>query len=167
MPNGPAGLAEPKNSATRRWSWLTIPSATGLAPLSALLVAAEATILLRIGSLVFCNDFRHPALLAREAATLDLLSDGRFEFGLGAGYLPDDYTQLGLAFDTPGTRISRLEEAIQLIVRLWTEEFVTFTRNLLHVHTDAGKAEAASASVPAPVYWGHRQTHPFPCRSVR
>jgi alkanesulfonate monooxygenase SsuD/methylene tetrahydromethanopterin reductase-like flavin-dependent oxidoreductase (luciferase family) len=48
---------------------------------------------------VFCNDFRHPALLAREAATLDLLSNGRFEFGLGAGYLPDDYTQLGLAFD--------------------------------------------------------------------
>ena len=75
---------------------------------------------------MFCNDFRHPALLAREAATLDLLSDGRFEFGLGAGYLPDDYTQLGLAFDAPGTRFSRLEEAIQLIVRLWTEESVTF-----------------------------------------
>ena len=100
--------------------------ATGLAPLSALAVAAEATTRLRIGSLVFNNDFRHPALLAREAATLDLLSDGRFEFGLGAGYLPDDYTQLGLTFDAPGTRISRMEEAIQLIVRLWTQESVTF-----------------------------------------
>src|SRR5215472_3131108 len=100
---------------------------TGLAPLSALAVAAEATTWLRIGSLVFNNDFRHPALLAREAATLDLLSDGRFEFGLGAGYLPEDCTQLGLAFDTPGTRISRLEEAIQLILRLWTQESVTFS----------------------------------------
>jgi probable F420-dependent oxidoreductase len=99
---------------------------TGLGPLTALAVAAEATSRLRIGSLVFNNDLRHPALLAREAATLDLLSDGRFEFGLGAGYLPDDYTQLGLAFDAPGTRISRLEEAIQLIRRLWTEEAVTF-----------------------------------------
>src|SRR5262249_16794430 len=66
---------------------------TGIAPLTALGVAAGATTTLRIGSLVFCNDFRHPALLAKEAATLDLLSNGRFEFGLGAGYLLADYTQ--------------------------------------------------------------------------
>ena len=127
--------------------------ATGLAPLSALAVAAEATTSLRIGSLVFCNDFRHPALLAREAATLDLLSDGRFEFGLGAGYLPDDYTQLGLAFDTPGTRISRLEEAIQLIVRLWTEESVTFTGTSYTFTQMQGKPRPLQRPYP-PLYIG-------------
>src|SRR5690349_10201657 len=66
-----------------------------LAPIAALAVAAEATTTLRLGSFVFCNDFRHPALLAHEAATLDLLSEGRFELGLGAGYDSRDYTQTG------------------------------------------------------------------------
>jgi probable F420-dependent oxidoreductase len=126
---------------------------TGLAPLSALAVAAEATTRLRIGSLVFCNDFRHPALLAREAATLDLLSDGRFEFGLGAGYLPDDYTQLGLAFDAPGIRISRLEEAIQLIVRFWTEEAVTFAGTFYTLKEMQGKPKPLQRPYP-PLYIG-------------
>jgi probable F420-dependent oxidoreductase len=126
---------------------------TGLAPLSALAVAAGATTRLRIGSLVFCNDFRHPALLAREAATLDLLSDGRFEFGLGAGYLSDDYTQLGLAYDAPGTRITRLEEAIQLIMRLWTEESVTFTGTSYTLKEMQGKPKPLQHPYP-PLYIG-------------
>src|SRR5207245_11542350 len=74
---------------------------TDLAPIAALAVAAEATSTLHIGSLVFDNDFRHPALLAREAATLDLLSQGRFELGLGAGYELEDYTQTAIHFDPP------------------------------------------------------------------
>jgi probable F420-dependent oxidoreductase len=127
--------------------------ATGLASLSALAIAAETTTRLRIGSLVFNNDFRHPALLAREAATLDLLSDGRFEFGLGAGYLPDDYTQLGLIFDAPGTRISRLEEAIQLIVRLWTEESVTFAGTFYTLTEMQGKPKPLQRPHP-PLYIG-------------
>jgi len=126
---------------------------TGLAPLSALAIAAEATTSLRIGSLVFCNDFRHPALLAREVATLDLLSDGRFEFGLGAGYLPDDYTQLGSAFDAPGTRISRLEEAIQLIGRLWTEESVPFAGTYYTLKEMQGKPKPLQRPYP-PLYIG-------------
>jgi len=126
---------------------------TGLAPLSTLAIAAEATTSLRIGSLVFCNDFRHPALLAREVATLDLLSDGRFEFGLGAGYLPDDYTQPGLAFDAPGTRISRLEEAIQLIGRLWTEESVTFAGTYYTLKEMQGKPKPLQRPYP-PLYIG-------------
>src|SRR5215471_3962257 len=126
---------------------------TGLAPLSALAIAAEATTRLRIGSLVFNNDFRHPALLAREAATLDLLSNGRFEFGLGAGYLPEDYTQLGLAFDAPGTRISRLEEAVQLIVRLWTEESVTFAGTSHTLTEMQGKPKPLQRPYP-PLYIG-------------
>src|SRR5579872_4124396 len=64
------------------------PSLGGLAPFTALAVAAEATSSLRVGSYVFCNDYRHPVILAREAATLDVLSEGRFELGLGAGVGP-------------------------------------------------------------------------------
>jgi len=89
------------------------------APLPALLSAAEATRTIRIGSLVFDNDFRHPALLAKEAATLDVLSDGRFEFGIGAGWMRSEYEQAGLAFESGATRVARLEEAIPLIRSVW------------------------------------------------
>ncbi|GHO82172.1 TIGR03621 family F420-dependent LLM class oxidoreductase [Dictyobacter formicarum] len=100
---------------------------TDLAPITALAVAAEATRTLRIGSFVFCNDFRHPALLAREAATLDLLSEGRFELGLGAGYELKDYTQTGIPFDAPGLRVSRLEETLLITRQFFTEEVINFS----------------------------------------
>jgi probable F420-dependent oxidoreductase len=100
---------------------------TGLAVLPALTVAAEVTTSLLVGSYVFCNDFRHPALLAKEAATLDFLSGGRFELGLGAGVGPFDYQQLGLRFEDAGTRVGRLEEALSIIKRFFTEERVNFT----------------------------------------
>jgi probable F420-dependent oxidoreductase len=99
----------------------------GLAPLTALAVAAEATTVLRVGSYVFCNEYRHPVLLAREAATLDLLSEGRFELGLGAGVGPGEFQQLGIPFANAGTRVGRLEETLQLIKRLFTEETVNFS----------------------------------------
>src|SRR5215211_3183641 len=99
----------------------------GIAPLTALAVAAEATSTLRIGSLVLGNDFRHPAWLAKEAATLDLLSDGRFELGMGAGYLPADYAQTGLPFDPPRTRIDRLDEALDIVTQLFTDKPVTLS----------------------------------------
>ena len=73
-----------------------------LSPIAALGAAAAATTRLRIGGFVFANDFRHPLLLAREAATLDLLSDGRLELGLGAGWRTADYRQLGLTYDPRG-----------------------------------------------------------------
>ena len=98
-----------------------------LAPLTALAVAAGATTSLHIGSYVFCNDYRHPVILAREAATLDLLSGGRFELGLGAGVGPSEFQQLGIPFASAGTRVGRLEEALQVIKRLFTEENVNFT----------------------------------------
>ncbi len=98
-----------------------------LAPLTALAVAAGATTSLRIGSYVFCNDYRHPVLLAREAATLDLLSEGRFELGLGTGVGPSEFQQMGIPFASAGTRVSRLEETLQLMKRLFTEETVNFT----------------------------------------
>ena len=76
----------------------------------ALTVAAEATTDLKVGSLVFGNDYRHPVVLAKEIATLDLLSEGRVEFGLGAGWMTTDYEQSGIAHDPPGVRISRMSE---------------------------------------------------------
>ena len=84
-------------------------------PVPALASAAEATTTLRIGALVLCNDYRHPVMAAKEAATLDVLSGGRFELGLGAGWMRADYEQAGLPYDTPGTRIDRLAEAVAVV----------------------------------------------------
>jgi len=88
-------------------------------PLVALTVAAEATTGLKVGSLVFGNDYRHPIVLAKEIATLDLVSEGRVEFGLGAGWMTTDYEQSGIPNDPPGVRISRLSESLQIMKSLW------------------------------------------------
>ncbi len=97
----------------------------GLSPIAAMAAAAAATDTIRIGSYVFANDFRHPLILAREAATLDRLSGGRFELGLGAGWMRSDYRQLGIPYDRPGLRIDRLQESFRLIRRLLGGEEVT------------------------------------------
>jgi probable F420-dependent oxidoreductase len=96
------------------------------APVAALAVAAETTQTLRVGSLVFDNDFRHPAVLAKEAATLDLLSDGRFELGIGAGWHVPDYELSGIPFDAPAVRVSRLEESLHIIKGLFSETPLTY-----------------------------------------
>jgi len=96
-----------------------------LAPIAALTAAASATSTLRVGSFVFDNDYRNPLMLAKEATTLDLLSSGRLEFGIGAGWNTRDYRQLGIPYDAPKVRVDRMEEAIALIKRLWIEEKVT------------------------------------------
>ncbi len=98
-----------------------------LAPVAALTAAAMATTRLRVGSLVFSNDFRHPVVLAKEAATLDVLSGGRFELGLGSGWLREEYDQAGIVFDAPGTRIERLAEAVAIVKGLLAGERVTLT----------------------------------------
>ena len=84
------------------------------------MAAADATETLRIGSLVFDNDYRHPVVLAKEAATLDLLSDGRLDFGLGAGWMKTDYDRSGIPHDSAGTRIERMEEGLAIVKGLWT-----------------------------------------------
>jgi probable F420-dependent oxidoreductase len=86
-----------------------------LTPVAAIMSGADATTSLRFGSYMFGNDFRHPLLLAKEAATLDVLSDGRLELGIGSGYWHQDYTHLGIPLDPPGKRIDRLEEALKII----------------------------------------------------
>lgn len=95
-------------------------------PIASMMAAAAATHTLRTGTLVIDNDFRHPIVLAKEVATLDQMSDGRFELGLGAGWLQAEYEQMGIPFDPPGVRVSRLEEAIQVFKAFFTEECVHF-----------------------------------------
>ena len=73
-------------------------------PIVGMMAVADATPL-RVGSHVFCNDFRHPVLLARQAANLDLFSGGRFQFGLGCGYLATEYAQAGIPLESPGIRL--------------------------------------------------------------
>src|SRR5712691_2383610 len=108
---------------------LTVPDhLTDLfAPMPAVLSAAEATKHLRVGTNVLNNDFRHPVLVAREAATVDLLTEGRLELGLGAGSLRSEYDQAGLGFDSGGVRVERLAEAVAIIKGLLNGEEVTFT----------------------------------------
>lgn len=95
-------------------------------PMVALATAAECTTTLRLSTGVLNNDLRHPVVLAKEAATLDLISAGRVELGLGAGWKQSDYDQLGWTMDPPSLRIARLEEAAEVVRRCWTEDSVTF-----------------------------------------
>jgi probable F420-dependent oxidoreductase len=98
-----------------------------LGPIAALMAAANATTRLRVGALVFDNDYRHPVILAKEAATLDLLSDGRLDLGLGAGWMASDYEQAGIPYDRPGMRIERLEEGLQIVKGLMAGGSFSFT----------------------------------------
>ena len=84
-------------------------------PLVTITAAALATTSLRVGTLVLCNDYRHPVVLAKELATLDRISNGRLEVGIGAGWMTTDYAQAGLPKDRPGVRIARLAEAVSVL----------------------------------------------------
>ena len=96
---------------------LTMPDHFGnqLAPVPALMTVADATSTLRVGALVWDNDYKHPVVLAKELATMDLLSDGRLEIGIGAGWMISDYEQAGMPYDTPGVRIDRFIEGMHVI----------------------------------------------------
>lgn len=89
-----------------------------LPPLMPLVSAAEATRTLRVGTLVLNNDFRHPVLLAREAAAVDLLTDGRLELGIGAGHMRSEYEEAGIPFDPTAVRVERLGEAVRIVKAL-------------------------------------------------
>jgi probable F420-dependent oxidoreductase len=131
------------NGATTREAWLALARKVEsqgystllisdhlynqIGPVSALIAAADATTTLRVGSFMFANDFRHPLFLAQEAATIDLLSGGRFELGLGTGWLLKDYESSGIVFDQPGVRIARMEEAVQVVKGCWGDKPLTFS----------------------------------------
>ncbi len=86
-----------------------------LAPVPALMSAADATSVLRFGALVWDNDYKHPVVMAKELATLDVLSDGRLEIGMGAGWMASDYEQSGIPYDSPKVRIDRFIEGMSIM----------------------------------------------------
>jgi len=85
-------------------------------------VLAATTTRVRVGALVYCTGYRHPAVLANAAATIDHFSGGRLELGLGAGWHQPEYEAYGIPFESPGTRLRRLEESVEVIRLLWTSE---------------------------------------------
>jgi probable F420-dependent oxidoreductase len=102
------------------------PSQGGLGQVSTLAATAMATTSLHVSSQVFANDFWNPVMLAREAATIDMLCEGRLEFGMGTGWYRPDYAQMGFSFDPPDVRVSRLIEAIQVVKGLFAGDPFTF-----------------------------------------
>jgi probable F420-dependent oxidoreductase len=125
-----------------------------MGPIATLMAAADATTRLRIGSLVFDNDYRHPVVLAKEAATLDLLSDGRFDLGLGAGWMASDYEQAGIPFDSPGTRIGRMEEALRIIKGLFAGGLFSFAGEHYQIKDMEGSPVAVQKPHPPIVLGG-------------
>jgi probable F420-dependent oxidoreductase len=98
-----------------------------LTPLLSLVSAAAVTTRLRLATIVLDNDFRHPALTAKEAATADVLTGGRLELGLGAGWMMADYEKTHIPFEAPGNRFERLRETVKIVKAFFTEETaVTF-----------------------------------------
>jgi probable F420-dependent oxidoreductase len=95
-------------------------------PTAGIAAIAGATERLKVGTLVYDVDYRHPVILAKSSATIHLLSGGRHEFGIGAGWMETDYREAGMRYDRAGVRIDRLDEAIQIIRSMWTEERTNF-----------------------------------------
>ena len=126
---GTARMAEEMGYATflLRDHFIAPPFGHQLAPLTALATVAAVTERLRIGTLVFANDYRPPVLLAKEVATLDLLSGGRFELGLGTGFLKAEYDQAGIPFEPPGRRVDRFAESLTVLKGLFADAPFTFS----------------------------------------
>lgn len=116
-PSGADWAALARQAEDLGYDTLFMPDHFGdqLAPVPALMAVADATTELRVGALVFDNDYKHPVVLAKELATIDVLSGGRLEVGLGAGWMQSDYDQSGIPMDSAGVRVSRMEEGIAVI----------------------------------------------------
>jgi probable F420-dependent oxidoreductase len=119
-----------------------------VAPLTAMTAAAMATTRLRVGCRVFCVDYHHPVVLAKELATLDMLSEGRVEAGLGAGWVAAEYDGLGITMDRPGVRIERLAEVVEVLKAHWAGTPLEIQRTHVRASGFAGR--------PLPV----QQPHP-------
>lgn len=128
-----------------------------LAPIPALMAAADATTTLRIGTMVLCNDYRHPVVMAKEAATLDVLSGGRFELGLGAGWMTSDYARAGIDLDPAPVRIHRLEEAITVVRGLFGNAPLRFSGEHYRVEGLTGSPKPLQSPLPLMVGGGGRR----------
>ena len=150
-----AGSAEDWAEKSRKveelgFSTLFIPDHFGdqYAPLIALTSAAAATKSLRLGTLVLDNDFRHPLVLAKELATLDVLSNGRVEAGVGAGWMTTDYEFSGIPYDSPGVRIEKLKETLAILKGLWGDEAFSFSGKHYNITNHDGTPKPAQKPRP-------------------
>ena len=125
----------------------TLMAPQQLAPISAMATAAAVTGRLRVGCRVFCSDYHVPAVLAKEAATIDLLSDGRLEFGIGAGWHASEYEAMGLTFEEGPRRVSKLEEVVALVKAHWSGQEMDVQGRYVRATGYAG--------LPAPVQRPH------------
>lgn len=130
-----------------------------LAPLIPLATAAEVSDRLRLGVMALNNDFHHPSLLSRDLATLDLMSDGRVEVGIGAGHAKPEYDRAGLKFDRVSTRIDRLEEAVVVLRRLLSGESVKFTGQHFTLADERCEPVPVQARIPVLVGGAGRRVH--------
>ncbi len=137
--DGPAWRQKARRAEALGYTSLLLPDhfQSQWGPLVAAAIAAEATERLKVGTLVLCNDYRHPVVLAKEIATLDLASGGRVEVGLGAGWKREDYDQAGLPFDPPAARIERMAEALRAMKALWASGEPVTLRGRHYALTDA------------------------------
>src|SRR6266853_294029 len=119
-----------------------------LAPTVALAHAAAVTDRLRVGTFVLGNDYKHPVVCAREMASLDLLSDGRLELGIGAGWMTADYEKAGIPLDRPGVRIARLAESITIMKGLFAPGSFTFHGEYYNVTELDGMPKPVQQPVP-------------------
>jgi len=133
------------------YSTLFVPdhfSASSWDPTTMLGGVAAVTRTLRVGTLVYGIDYRHPVIYARQAATLQAMSAGRHEFGLGAGWMIDDYNRAGLEYDKPSVRIERLEEALTIIESMWANKRTTFSGKHYRVNDVKLKIELPGGERP-------------------
>jgi probable F420-dependent oxidoreductase len=133
------------------------PTHPQLAPLTAATALACATTRLRVGSSVLANDFRHPIVLAKEAATLDLISGGRLELGIGTGWKKAEYEAMGLPFEAASRRIERLREAIGILRGFWSGKPWAFEGEHYSIRELTGFPTPAQAQLPILVGGGGRK----------
>ncbi len=150
VPDGRAWAELARRAEDLGYSTLFMPDHFGdqLAPVPALMAAADATTTLRVGALVFDNDYKHPVVLAKELATIDLLSDGRLEVGIGAGWMASDYEQSGIPMDAPGLRVSRMEEGIAVIKGCFADGPFSFTGEHYRITDYDGRPKPVQSPPP-------------------
>jgi probable F420-dependent oxidoreductase len=137
-----------------------------LAPVPALMAAANATTTLRVGALVFDNDYKHPVVLAKELATIDLLSDGRLDIGLGAGWMISDYEEAGMPYDSPKVRIDRFIEGVAVIRGAMAEGPFSFSGDHYTITNYNGQPKPVQARPPLLIGGGGKRVLTYAAREA-
>ena len=137
-----------------------------LAPVPALMAAARATTTLRVGALVFDNDYKHPVVLAKELATIDLLSDGRLDIGLGAGWMISDYEEAGMPYDSPKVRIDRFIEGVAVIRGAMAEGAFSFSGDHYTITNYNGQPKPIQARPPLLIGGGGKRVLSYAAREA-